>query len=251
MMEQLFPSPRIMGCLISLIATTAMSATYSDTVSGAKCSEAAAVYLEEWQARGEFLPSPEVAGMESLFRSPTEAFGVWTVVQVTADRITGVSRISPDEVLRVSFDDHCEPSSLRSAGLLGQEQSGATALRDADAERILNEFEAGIFYSWSPHMNLSVSGYHEIESAATALGLHLVPILSDHANQEFASEELALAGIPTVALVRNRSVELIMRDLQVHAPAILVFANGEFVSPTLPGFRYAKDYEELISRFLD
>ena len=48
----------------------------------------------------------------------------------------------------------------------------------------------------------------------------------------------------------NRSTELATRDLNVHAPAILIYANGKFVSPVIPGFRYAADYESVILRFL-
>lgn len=247
--QKKYSDPIFPVCLISLFATTAMSATYSDAVSGTKCSDDAAVYLEVWQARDEFLLSPQVTGAESLFRSPTRTFGVWAIVQVTTDRITAVSRISPDEMLRVSFDDLCEPSSRRIAGLFGQDDS--TALGDADVERILKEHQSGVVYSWSPHMPLSVSGYEEIESATKSLGLTLVAVLSDHTNDDFAVEQSELSGIPATALQRNRSVELIMRDLQVHAPAILIFADGKFVSPTLPGFRHARDYETLISRFLD
>jgi len=228
-----------------------MSATQSDVLSGAKCSEFAAIYLEEWQTRDEFLLSPQVTMAESLFRSPTRNFGVWAIVHVITDRVMAVSRVSPDEMLRVTFDDLCEPSSSRIAGLFGREQDGSTVIGDADAERILKENQAGIFYSWSPHMPLSVNGYEEIESATNALGLTLVAVLSDHTNDDFASEQSELSGIPANALQRNRSVELIMRDLQVHAPAILIFDDGKFVSPTLPGFRYAKDYETLISRFLN
>ena len=243
--------PIFLVCLISLWANTAVPANYNDELSGAECFEVAAVYLDEWQARDEFLHSPQESGAQSVLRSPTRTFGVWVIVQLTSERVTAISRISPDEMLQVDFDTDCEPSVNRVAGLFGQGQDRSTALGDAEAEQIVENHRAGIFYSWSPHMPLSVSGYDEIESAAKSLGLTLVAVLSDHANAEFAAEQSELSGIPAQALQRNRSVELIMRDLQVHAPAILIFRDGKFVSPTLPGFRYAKDYEALISKFLD
>ena len=56
--------------------------------------------------------------------------------------------------------------------------------------------------------------------------------------------------LPESVLRKGQSSELIGRDLFVHAPAILVFDGGKFVSPVIPGFRYADDYEALIGRFL-
>ena len=246
-----YSDPVFWASLICFVATAAKSASYDDVVSGAICSAAAATYLEEWQARDEFLLSPQVTGAEPVFRSPTRTFGVWAIVQLTSERVTAISRISSDEMLQVNFDADCKPGVNHFAGLFGQGQDDSMAFGDAEAEQIVDNHRAGIFYSWSPHMPLSVSGYDEIESATKSLGLTLVAVLSDHTNAEFAAEQSELSGIPAEALQRNRSVELIMRDLQVHAPAILIFEDGRFVSPTLPGFRYAKDYEALISKFLD
>ena len=56
--------------------------------------------------------------------------------------------------------------------------------------------------------------------------------------------------MPEEGFAVNRSTELATRDLNVHAPAILIYANGKFVSPVIPGFRYAADYESVILRFL-
>ena len=46
------------------------------------------------------------------------------------------------------------------------------------------------------------------------------------------------------------SVELIERELPVHAPAIVAFL-GERASPILPGYRNAAGYTRFIERFLD
>ena len=107
-----------------------------------------------------------------------------------------------------------------------------------------------MFYAWSPHMPLSVEGYREITAATNSLGLAMTTVLSSHANVDYARDSARRVGIPEEAFALNRSIELTMRDLNVHAPAILIYANGAFVSPVIPGFRRAADYESLIRRFL-
>ena len=73
---------------------------------------------------------------------------------------------------------------------------------------------------------------------------------SSHANIGYARDRAARLNLPDTAFRSSHSVELDMRDFNVHAPAILIFQGGRFVSPVIPGFRYAEDYEALIGRFL-
>ena len=121
---------------------------------------------------------------------------------------------------------------------------------DKTVKAILERGLSGVFYAWSPHMPLSVEGLSEILAAGKRLDLIVIPVLSDHANIPYARDRIEGQDIPDSALRRSQSSELIGRDLFVHAPAILVFDGGNFVSPVLPGFRYAADYEALIGRFL-
>ena len=55
-------------------------------------------------------------------------------------------------------------------------------------------------------------------------------------------------GIPEEGLREVASIELLLRDAQVHAPTILVFQSGR-VSPALPGYRNADGYERFLRAF--
>lgn len=126
----------------------------------------------------------------------------------------------------------------------------AAAVSDADVSAILEREPQGVFYAWSPHMPLSVDGLREILVAGERLDITVIPLLSSHSNSNYARDRIHGRGLPESVLRQGRSPLLIERDLFVHAPAILIFAEGGFVSPVLPGFRYANDYVELIDRFL-
>jgi len=125
------------------------------------------------------------------------------------------------------------------------------SLTDEAVTAILERGSAGVFYAWSPHMPLSVDGLAEIFAAGENLDLAVIPVLSSHANIDYARDRIDGRALPENVLRQSDSGELIKRDLFIHAPAILVFDDGEFVSPVLPGFRYAADYEQLIDRFLE
>ena len=123
-------------------------------------------------------------------------------------------------------------------------------LTDVEVTAILERGSPGVFYAWSPHMPLSVDGLKEIISAGEQLDVMVMPVLSPHANVEYARDRLADRLLPEELLRESESPELVKRDLFLHAPAILVFDDGEFVSPVLPGLRRSDDYVELITRFL-
>ena len=129
--------------------------------------------------------------------------------------------------------------------------AGQAALDDAAVSELLQRESAGVFYAWSPHMPLSVDGLKEITAAGEQIGVDVIPVLSPHANIDYARDRLQDRDLPESLLQENASAELVKRELFLHAPAILVFSDGEFVSPVLPGLRRADDYADLIRRFLD
>jgi len=124
-------------------------------------------------------------------------------------------------------------------------------LTDPEVKAVLDRGSPGVFYAWSPHMPLSVDGLAEIIAAGESLDLVVIPVLSGHANVDYARDRIEGRELPETVLRQSESGELIKRDLFLHAPAILIFDGGKFVSPVLPGFRYAADYEQLIGRFLE
>jgi hypothetical protein len=123
-------------------------------------------------------------------------------------------------------------------------------ISDGEVSAILDRGTPGLFYAWSPHMPLSVDGLKEIIAAGKQLDVLVLPVLSPHANVDYARDRLRDRGLPAGLLRQSESAELVKQDLFLHAPAIIIFDEGEFVSPVLPGLRRADDYAELIGRFL-
>ena len=227
---------------------TSISVHAADVFDGVRCREAALDQLADWGSTGEFLPSSSSTDGLGVFRSPTDVVGDWIVVIVEAGRIERLLRVTPATDVEARFDADCAVATIERPRNLPDD--GRLSLTDADVARIVGSNESGVFYAWSPHMPLSVEGYAEIAAAAERLGVALTAVLSSHTNVDYARDRAKRVGIPDHAFALNRSVELTMRNLHVHAPAILIYSNGAFLSPVIPGFRSAADYESLMLRFL-
>ena len=239
-------SARIGTALCALLASISVHA--DDAFGGTHCRESALGQLADWGSTGEFLLSSNSTDALRVFRSPTGKVGKWVVVTIDAGRIERLLYVTSEAETEALFDAECAIATTERPREMPDD--GRRSLTDEDVARIVGSGERGVFYAWSPHMPLSVEGYAEIANATGRLGLALTAVLSSHANIDYARDRAERVGIPEDAFALNRSIELTMRDLDVHSPAILIYANGEFVSPVIPGFRRAADYQSLILRFL-
>jgi hypothetical protein len=223
-------------------------------LAAARCQDAVVASLVEWGASPNFLAgAPAATGAES-YRYPTGRVGVWVVVTLRADGEAEIARLEPDATVRRTFSSDCRPADQPSPALVaGVEAPAGVRLTDRVLAAALDaaaDQQGLVVYAWSPHMPLSVDGWREIAMAAEELRFAALPILIAHPDADFAAREATRGGIPQHGLRVVSSVELLMRDLQVHAPSIVVF-SGERVSPVLPGYRNADGYRKFLDAFLD
>ncbi len=219
--------------------------------------------LVAWDATARGIEAPPGPGGERMLRIPTRERGVWIVVEWPgSEPPRGTTRRSDvgsgaDAPLLHRVDAAGTRSRRFTAGCRAAESTtsagepGAATFTDADLRAALDEAEATgvVLYAWSPHMPLSVDGWRELASAARMRGLNAIPLLIAHADTAFARREAVRAGIPAAGLREIASVELLMRDVQVHAPSILVLRSGR-TSPVLPGYRNAEGYGRFLDAFL-
>ena len=224
-----------------------------ESLVGAPCVEEVRTSLDQWGASAEYLVGPPARTGTTTLRMPTRARGVWVVAQRMGDRAPTLQRVDDAGVTLRSFGPGCTAEDVftpRSASRPSRRRDfDDHALDSALTESRANTARGLVVYAWSPHMPLSVDGWKEVDAAARSLGLLAIPTLIDQAQGDFAEREAGRVGIPKEGLRPITSVELIMRDLQLHAPAILVFA-GDRVSPVLPGYRNTEGYRRFLEAFL-
>jgi hypothetical protein len=234
------------SCTLALVLLAGCGS--GESVSSDGCAAALAATLTEWNATHEILPAPPPPGFADRVRIATHEIGVWILDDTRADGSHDLTRVGPNGFVRVSFAANCArvesaPSTID--GVRAAAQDAGDRFTDADLRSAL-AFEGGtVIYVWSPHMPLSVDGYAELSEAAAPLGMQVIPVLFADGDRTFAETEARRGGIPAEGLRETASIELFMRDAQVHAPAILVFHAGE-VSPVLPGYRNADGYRAFL-----
>ena len=218
----------------------------SELLADAPCGATISATLEEWGAHADprrAAPSPT----HQRFRFATDRIGHWVQLDLAPGRTPTLLYVDPSGGVRRTLSPGC---AVRSEDLDAEPPPGPSTFTDADLEALLASDRTAVVYVWSPHMPLSVDGFAEISGAANALGLVVAPVLFPGGDRTFARSEAERAGIPTEGLREVASVELVFRDATVHAPAIVVFADGR-VSSTLPGYRNAEGYARFLRAFLD
>ncbi|MDA1102248.1 MAG: hypothetical protein O2956_01440 [Gemmatimonadetes bacterium] len=224
------------------------------------CGREVAETLHDFRAVSRYLTAPPSADGGRSYRLPTSTRSDWVILTVPNRGRPQVSRLTPAGATVRTFASDCsvdERSVARSTppqeGAVGANRSEGRPARftDADLGSALSA-AAGrpvVVYVWSPHMPLSVDGFAEIQKAADRLGLSVEPVLIARGDADFARREAERVGMPASALREIDSVELVMRDAQVHAPSILVFGPDR-VSPVLPGYRNSDGYGRYLTAFL-
>ena len=214
------------------------------------CSATIERELADWRTGSEVFRAPPGLDGRPVYRIPTARLGAW-VTLVLAPEGGGGSRLYHSDWQRtvtVELDESCrarrsESSSLQSDG------RDRSAFTDRDLASFLARSPRSLVYLWSPHLPLSVEGYEQASRAAEARGLGFVALVHPSADGDFVERAADDAGIPTAARRRLASVELLFRDLAVHAPSLLVFVDGHAESP-LPGYRSAAGYLEYLDALL-
>jgi hypothetical protein len=210
--------------------------------------------LEAWHATAEVLKAPGGPLGGDVYRIATRETGVW----ITVHQPRGLDTVSlfltnADGTVRLDFTNTtppgstCEPESIPSFPAM---KMSADAFTDKHLEELLAENDRLVVFLWSPHLPLSVEGYHEIVDAASSLDIPVMAVVDGGAERGFVRRVAQEQGIPEAARRPMRSVELLFRDLAVHTPSILVFSKGH-VSAPLPGYRNRdayRTYLDAISR---
>lgn len=234
------------GCSAIALMVGALSTCGGEPEDASSCSEEVAEQLIAFgvdHAAGEARSGPDGV----VIHFPDQPLGR----RVTVGSLDGapvVTERSPDGVSRWHFADACDAPrfSIESVEL----PTTGPRFTDADLEAAIGAHAPGVaVYAWSPHMPLSVDGLREVEAAARLAGFGFEPVLIVPGDTSFARAEVERVGAPPTALRRIASIELLARELQVHAPALLLFSRDR-VSPVMPGYRNAEGYSRFLEAFV-
>ena len=216
------------------------------TVADAGCHDAVERRLAEWGAGAERFRDPDGPLGARQWRLPTREIGTWVLVHEAVGEPLSVARVNARTTTRVSFDAQCRELSTTASVQPGAAPDTA-AFTDDDVRAMLDAAPHGVVYLWSPHMPLSVDGYRTVSDVARRMGLSFTALRDPMSDAGYAAAVAKEAGLPASALRTFASIELSFRQLNLHAPAVLVFSGGHFDGLAVPGYREAAGFEAAIA----
>lgn len=189
-------------------------------------------------------------GTAAIYRTPTEVVGKWIETKIYNNKYVQVLEITPEKRVHYSWDiTNCNVLKTESVKKYNQERLA----NEFSDQRLLDTIEkkkAGVIYAWSPHMPLSMAGIKPLKDATEKLGLELILILDPHADKKISLETAEKFLLEESALRKLESVDLMLRGLGFHYPALVVFGNGKMNDYAIPGVKTSGEYQKLISRQL-
>jgi hypothetical protein len=236
----------LVASLSSTVFTAAETKPWTPLVDACRCAPAVGRWLEGWGASGEILRAPPGIDGKERFRLATRELGVWITLEVgTGPQSPVLFLTRPEGGERVELSEDCERAAREKTPGIANADDGFT---DRSLASALGETKRLVVFLWSPHMPLSVDGLPEIEDAARAARATLVVVTDPASDAHFVEEVARERRIPPEWRRPLASVELLFRDLAVHAPSILAFDSGGASAP-LPGYRNRRDYAAFLEGF--
>ncbi len=108
---------------------------------------------------------------------------------------------------------------------------------------------SGVIYSWSPKMPLSELGVEELAEIATRLKIPLTIVLDPN-----VPEAEVLAASKGNLLLKDslklKSATLTAMSMKIHYPSLVIYKNGQLLSPSRPGYDEPERVEEYLIRRL-
>lgn len=204
------------------------------------CRIAVQHQLDRWDKTRSWRAAAAEPG-SSLYLSPTARLGEWLELR-TGRSLVELRRVSIERRETVRYQDaRCqaqvaiERPHYSAARLKG-------AFTDERFRTLVRQHGAGIVYSWSPHMPLSIERVQAIREAGKQLGLPVFYVLDPHADRELAQSTAREYGLDAEALRPMESIELFNRGMLQHYPSVLVFAEGKVRGNLIPGWKHEATY---------
>jgi len=227
-----------------LLLVTLMTCVATPLSAAPRCDGEATAARRAWQVTGDVRRQPPATDGREIRHWATSTLGVWVIDVASAD--VTLTRVSPETVTTVTFDAACVATRTEQP----RPAQAAPRFSDGDLRARLAEVPRGVIVVWSPHMPLSLDAVRAVGDAAATRGLAVDVVLDDAADRDFAARTLVGQGLPAGWARVADSVELVFRDVLVHAPAVQLYARGRLVGSAFPGAHTAAEYGAVFDRVL-
>lgn len=226
--------------LLAFVTTQAFAAPLDNIACKSKVLELA----REWKSLDQWSTQYQ-GGLENQFlASPTPVVGEWVLVREIPNGSV-VAKVGQSGRIEASFEGKTCSKEVKTYPHPAPQQNMVT---DKEIGSFVNEKKTGAIYVWSPRMTLSQKGIPEIRKAAASMKLPLLVLLDkDVPPAELKKLQKQLGPIATKQV---DSLDLRMRDIGQHFPALIVFKDSKILPEVKYGFEKSDRFQSDLTRML-
>jgi hypothetical protein len=204
------------------------------------CQKEVDQVLKKWGVSGkDWSNRPTVMKDTSKKASPTKTFGKW-VVQEAGPKFVKLTLFNPGMMTQVMFNPSCKRV-LNIAPFQPKTDKGL-GWTDKELEKMIKKNKKGILYGWSPSMALSIIGLPHMEALSKELGIPVHYVLDPNADPKEV-KRLMKKFKGKDYFRRNRSLELLMRNFDMHHPVLAFYENSKILSHIKFGYEKKEGFK--------
>lgn len=208
------------------------------------CKDKLGELAREWKSLDQWSTQYQ-GGLENQFlATPTSVVGEWVLVREIPNGSV-IAKVNQSGRIEASFSGKTCSKDVKTYPHPAPDKN---MVSDKDISSFVKQHKTGAIYVWSPRMILSQKGLPEIKKAAGNLKVPLLVLLDkDVPANEVKKLEKTLGPI---AVKQVDSLELRMREIGQHFPALIVFKNSKILSEVKYGFEKSDRFQSDLTRML-
>jgi hypothetical protein len=203
------------------------------------------------------LPSAREMDGSRRFHTPTQITGVWVEARIFMNGEALLRRITSNFVETRTFDlETCtlKKTARKSREMFDSPDASQLKFTDHDLRQLLEQNSKGLIYIWSPNMPYSYqqrmkgkSGVEIVRDIGRKLGMKVTVVLDPAASAGYARQLVSQHDYMKPESLRSaHSVELSLRAMRTHYPALIVYAGGRLSRHGYPGIGTEPEYTKYI-----
>lgn len=186
---------------------------------------------------------------ETVLRSPTKIFGKWVQFSVKDSKVQNFWVFEKSKRQKYSLGSNCKASLLKETDLK-EEPYALKTFKDNDFKKIIKKGK-GVIYIMNPSFRYSIKFLPEVAQFAKDKNLELTPLFASRSKfRKNISRTLASKNLTSEAFKINRSLEIKMRQLELHSPSYLFYKNGKIIKEHLIGVHTVSSLNKFYKKFV-
>jgi hypothetical protein len=233
-----------------------------------KCEKELQAQLKTWFASAPQWDRVADPDFETqAFRAPVKT-GEWYELHITEKKLPAVTFFSSEKMEEFTWNVSCKMSTKPGPGFEFFKQTKKKSIEgfsDADLSQLLKSKKKGVIYIWSPRMVYSVTEFTRFRAAIQKKGFDFTPVLDHAVDVGEAKDAMKSAGVElklrTAGVNREpssadfyrklNSVDLYMRNANLHFPTMFVYANGKVHPRRLTGVLNNEGLDKALDQWME